>query len=313
MNQPLTELPQDARGAGNNFVRSDGAERDVGDAMNLVEIVSLMWRSKWLVIFISAACVGLASLYVFTTSTWYEADVLLKPTDTRSTEGLSNQLGGALASIAGIDLSSNLAAEPLAVLQSREFTRDFITDQNLMPELYAQKWDSTQHRWKSTDPTKQPDLRDGVTYFDKKIRKVVENRKTSMVTLSVQWKDAATASRWANGLVDRVNDVMRRRALAAAEYNVDYLKGELASTNVVTMQQSIGKVLESELQKLLLAKGNKEFAFRIIDHAEIPKHPVWPMRIPILIGSLIFGIALSTAIVLARKTLEKKRSTLGVA
>ena len=74
---------------------------------------------------------------------------------------------------------------------------------------------------------------------------------------------ADIAAAWATDLVARLNDNMRLRALTEAERNVEYLHGEMAATNVATMRESIGSLLETELQKLMLARGNEEFAFRV--------------------------------------------------
>lgn len=43
------------------------------------------------------------------------------------------------------------------------------------------------------------------------------------------------------------------------------------NTNLVALQQAIGRLLENELQKLVLARGNEEFAFRVIDTAVAPR------------------------------------------
>ncbi len=291
----------------NNMVHK--SERlDHGEAMSLIELGALLWQNKGVLIVTAMVSVGMSLIYVFTAADWYRADVLLKPADRKSAQGLSNQLGGALAGLAGIDLSSSNSVEPLAVLQSRELTGDFIEEQHLLPMFFARKWDASLNRWKSTDVLDQPDIRDGVTYFDKRIRKVQEEKKSGLVTLTIEWKDAKTAAAWANLLVERVNDRMRKRALSEAEYNVNYLKQELAATNVVTLQQSIGRVLESELQKLLLAKGNQEFAFRIIDHAQVPKYRAWPPRAAIVSLALVVGLAISIFFVLSSHVTRRNRA-----
>ena len=120
------------------------------------------------------------------------------------------------------------------------------------------------------------------------------------------------AAQWANLLVDRVNDIMRARALAQSQSNVEYLKQELTSASVVTMQQSIGRVLESELQKLLLAKEDKDFAFKIIDHAEAPRHRYWPKRALVVAGATVLGFIAAAFFVVYRHVLRRDRSADGL-
>jgi len=50
-------------------------------------------------------------------------------------------------------------------------------------------------------------------------------------------------------------------------------------------------LLESELPKLMLAKGNEEFAFKIVDPAVSPKHRVRPKRaLTAVIGTILGGL-----------------------
>jgi uncharacterized protein involved in exopolysaccharide biosynthesis len=111
-------------------------------------------------------------------------------------------------------------------------------------------------------------------------------------------------------LVDRVNDIMRARALAQSEYNVSYLKQELTAATVLTMQQSIGRVLETELQKLLLAKEDKEYAFKILDHAEPPRLRYWPKRPLVIAGATVLGLICAGFLVMYRDSLRRERSRL---
>jgi uncharacterized protein involved in exopolysaccharide biosynthesis len=220
------------------------------------------------------------------------------------------QLGSlsGLANLAGLNLNDNRTSESIATLKSRELLGGFIKEQNLLPVLFAQKWDAAANRWKSDDPLKQPDLRDGVTYFSDHVFNVQEDKKNGLVTVVVDWRDPKIAAQWANMLVDRVNDIMRGRALAQSEANVEYLKLELTSATIVTMQQSIGRVLESELQKLLLAKEDKDYAFKIIDHAQAPRRRYWPKRPLIVAGAFVLGMIGAGFFVVYRHILRRERA-----
>jgi uncharacterized protein involved in exopolysaccharide biosynthesis len=275
------------------------------ESMNLIEFLLIVWNGKWIVLGITVLMVGLAVVYIVVAREWYTAEVLLKPMDSR--QGLSNQAGalGGLATLAGISMGASPSAEPIAVLTSRELTSAFIQEKNLLPVLFPRMWDAQTKRWKA-DVEKPPDLRDGVRFFAKKIRTVVEEKKTGLVTLSIEWTDAETAALWANLLVERTNDRMQQRALTEAEANVAYLKEQLAMSTLVTMQQSIGRVLESELQKLLLARANNEFAFRILDHPEIPKSPSKPQRVLIIAAAFFGGGGVSVAFLMFRNVFRRR-------
>ena len=164
----------------------------------------------------------------------------------------------------------------------------------------AKKWEGDEEDW--------PDVRDAVKYFDRKVRRVSEDRRSGMVTLSIEWKDPDVAAEWANLIATRVNEQMRQRALADARANVDYLQREIAATNLVALQQAIGRLLELELQKFMFAKGNQEFSFRVVDKAQIPKKRSRPNRALIMASSVVLGGLLSIAILLFRHYARSRRA-----
>jgi uncharacterized protein involved in exopolysaccharide biosynthesis len=219
-----------------------------------------------------------------------------------SPPGSLGGLGG-LASLAGITVGGS-TSEPLAVLESRDLAREFIEQQNLVPVFFARQWDAQFARWTLTDPK---DVRDGVKYFIDKVRTVKEDKKTGLVTLTIEWTDAKTAADWANLYVDRANERIRARALREAQANVSFLEHELTTTSLVTLRESIVRLLDTELQKLMLARENKEFAFRVIDRAEVPKWRVWPKRVLTVALATLFGGVLSIYLVFLRDAIRRRR------
>lgn len=280
----------------------DNYRADQYESVDLSRLTFVVWKHKWKVVAITTVFVAIALTYALAAQERFKAEVLLRPADSKTTPGISGALGGlgGLASLAGINMSTGNSAEPAAVLGSREFTAAFITDLDLLPVLFSSKWDASNKRWKVSGFSSTPDVRDGVRYFDKTIRSVKEDKKTGFVTMTIEWSDPEVAAKWANTLVDRLNDRMRNRALAEAEANVSYLKQELASSNLVTLQQSIGHVMETELQKLMLAKATKDYSFKFIDHAVPPKWRSWPRRGLIVLGGFFIGLFLSVFYVVAR-------------
>ena len=144
-------------------------------------------------------------------------------------------------------------------------------------------------------------------YFNEKIRGVLDDKKTGLVTLTIQWKDPKVAAQWANLIVSRLNDSMRERALAEAQTNVAFLQHELESVSVVTLQQSIGRLLDSELQKLMIARGKREFAYRVIDRAQVPKWHAKPKRAAIVVLSTVLGVVLSILVLIMRGAIIRPR------
>ena len=266
------------------------------DEIDLWELWETIWSGRWLIIAITGVFTLGGVTYALLAQEWYKADVVLAPADKKAGAGGALAQFGGLASLAGISLPGAGEGEPVAVLKSKDFARAFITDLNVMPLLLdGADWGD-----------KKPDIRDAVKVFDTQIRTVTEDKKSGLVTLSVRWKDPDTAAEWANVLVKRLNDRLRTQAQEESERNVAYLQREIASTNVVSLQQSMGRVLEGEMQKLMLARGNEEFAFKVIDRATPPKQRETPKRTLIALVSLLAGGFLGVLVVFLRKAIANR-------
>jgi uncharacterized protein involved in exopolysaccharide biosynthesis len=281
-----------------------------GDEIDIFKLWGILWESKWIICAVTALFAVAGVAYALLATEWYRAEVLLAPAQEKSIPGGLGQLGGlaGLAGLAGISIGGGGTAEPIAVLQSREFASKFIEDLDLVTVLLADDWDAEQQRWKDKDPEDWPDIRDAVKYFEEEVRSVSVDKKTGLVTLGIEWTDPVVAAEWANLLVGRLNGRMRQRALVESERNVHYLREEMAATNVVSLQQSIGRLLEAELQKLMLARGNEEFSFRVIDPATPPKKRESPKRALVVLVATILGGLLAVIGVYVRHSMRKRAS-----
>jgi uncharacterized protein involved in exopolysaccharide biosynthesis len=269
------------------------------DEIDLSELWQTIWSGRWLIAMITSVFALGGVAYAFLAQEWYKAEVVLAPANQQSLTGgnlagLGLGLGG-LASLAGITLPSSSDQQPVAVLKSKDFARDFIEDQDLTRDLVKEVRNSN-----------SLDIRDAVRVFVTRVRGVTEDTKTGLVTLSIRWKDADTAALWANTLARRLNDRLRQQAAEAAERNVTYLKKEMTATSIVSLQQSMGSILEAEMQKLMLARGNDEFAFKVIDQAVAPKQRDAPRRVLIILVATFAGGFLSVLILGVRKVIRSR-------
>ncbi len=236
--------------------------------------------------------------YALLAREWYRAEAVVVSVDARTLPGALSQFSG-LASLAGVNLPSGGSLEPLAVLKSRSLIWQFVEKNNLLPLLFADKWDSGKKVWLTTRED-TPDLRDAVDLFETKVLAVSDDKKSGTVTIQISWTDPALSADWANGLISLVNERMRAQALRDAERNVAYLQKEIAITTIPSLQQSLGRVLEGEMQKLMLARGNVQFSFKVVDRAVPPKRPFHPKRLLIFLGSGVFGVLFAVFAVLFR-------------
>ena len=193
----------------------------------------------------------------------------------------------------------------MAVLQSRQFTEQFLADRNLLPVLFARKWDAAAKTWRG-DKQSWPTLADGYRYFHNEIRSVSRNKETTLVSLTVEWKDPRSAADWANDLVDRLNAEMRRRAIARTSSSLSYLESELTGTQTIETRQAISRLVEAQINQRMLANVTRDYAFRFVDRA-LPADlddEVWPPKVLFVVLGALGGLAISVGWLLLSRALR---------
>jgi hypothetical protein len=274
-------------------------------------------RARWRLIASVSLIFALAAVgYCLHTSKWYRAQVLMAAVQPElGTTKLGSAGGlGDIAALAGIDLAGNdsFKKEFVARLSSRIFTYKFITEEGILPILYARKWDAEHQRWKSSDPEKQPTLEQAYQFFNNKVRTISEERRNGLIKVTIDWKDPVLARDWANKLVARFNADAREVARDDSQRSLEFLNRELARTETVELRQTISGLIESETRKAMLATVREQYAFKIIDPAYVPGKEglVWPRPALLVAVGLIVGALLGTllALVLASRKLSRTAS-----
>jgi hypothetical protein len=161
------------------------------------------------------------------------------------------------------------------------------------------EWDPARKDWRTTDPRLRPTLWKANRKFAK-LRVVAEDKKTSLVTLTITWTDPVTAAKWANDLVAMTNDVLRAKAIHESEQHIAYLNEQAATTDVAQVRAAIYTVLESEIKNVMLAKGPGDYALKVIDPALVSEMKAGPKGSLWAAGGLFFGFLLSLLILFVR-------------
>lgn len=275
------------------------------DQVDLVYLVRCVWAKKWIVILMTSVFSVSAVVYALLATEWYRAEALVAPVEQEQSLRLG-AAGAGLAALAGISLNNQESAKPLEVLRSRAFIASFLKEGGRAGEVARLSGAAGKARSGGLASRPEEDLRKAVIYFRENKLRVTEEPRRGVVTVSVEWTDPDTASIWANRLIEGLNSHMREKASAEAETNISFLSKELASTGLITLQQSIGRLLENELQKLMMARGAEEYALRIIDPAEPPIYRTRPRRAVIVIAATLLGLMLSASSVLVADHLRKR-------
>ena len=288
-----------------NATTAAGATAGTESYIDLKWVVRRLQAARWWIVAVIVLSTSAFAAYAFLTTPVYRATTVLVPASTDQ-GGLAGSLGGALgslgglASLAGINFSNTGAEteESLAVLRSREFTEAFIRDKQILPLLFEDAWDPATKNWKN--PAKPPTLARAYKSFNAGVRSISQDRRTGLVTMTIDWRDRQLAAEWANELVARLNSEMRARAIAKSSASVGFLEQELQKTPLLGTQEAINRLIEAQIKQRMVASVTHEYAFRVVDRAMLPdlSDKVRPKRLVLLLMGPLVGMFVGVGAVL---------------
>jgi capsular polysaccharide biosynthesis protein len=284
--------------------KSEGQHSYGEDEVDFLELWGIVVKSKRMILRVAFSVALLAAAGSLLIPNIYRAAVLTAPVFADGGDGgqggVLSGLSG-LASMAGVSVGQGgNTEENIAVLKSKEFLWKFTQDNGLMPILFPKSW------LDEILDLDRPGQWDVYRFFIDDERLIVDVDKDSgIVTIAIEWKDAAMAAQWANALVDQLNYYLAQQAITQSEINLQFLNKELMRTSVEEMRKTLFNLIANEQKNVMLANTQKNFAFRVLDHAVKPDRKVKPKRSIIVILS-----ALMAALMASVYAVIKERSRL---
>lgn len=271
---------------------------EIDEPLDLHLLIAKLWLKRvWILVSVAVFSAAFVAVALLMTPVYRATVGVVSASADRNGLGSTGAaLGslGSVASLAGINLGSGDSGkeEALAVLLSRQFTEGFISENKLLPKLTA-----AEKGIKSPDRLLTPWK--AFKYFDR-IRTVLQDKKTGIISIEVDWIDREEAAAWANGLVERVNEEMRDRATVNANASVGYLEKALATTPTVETREAISRLIESQIKQRMLAAVTKDYAFRVVDPAMAPDadDPLRPRKLVLIVLGPIMGLLFGAVLVI---------------
>lgn len=279
--------------------------------LDFFELWETLVEGKRLLLACTAFCFAAATALAFIMTPKYEARVVsIYAKDDSGGGRLASQFGG-LAELAGINIGkgSDGRDAALAFLKSRAFLDRFIAENEIIPALYAGIWDNQKKAW-TVPPEDQPTPYKAYLFFSAVLLNVGADIKTGLITLTITWKDREQAVHWANTLVHAANEQLRQKAIAETQQSIAYLEKELQKTSVVEVQNTIFRVMESQIKTMMMANTQEQFAFKIIDPAVTMDEDAFvkPKRLMMMALGLLGGLFFGVLAVFLRKAIVNHRA-----
>ena len=275
--------------------------------IDLIELIRTLLHAWKTIVGVTILFIGLAVSYVLQVPEIFKAKTLLASTQGEKIDASSalSQLGG-FASMVGVKNTDPSKIERvLATLETRVFLEKFVEEKNLLPVIFEEFWDSASNSWTLPVDKKPFITADGVN----PLRNAIEVDKSSLISLSVSWKDPEVAAQLANDLVKHLNKLLREQAIADSKKKVRYLEQELTKTTLQDMRAVLYRLLGSEKQKAMLANVKEDFALEVIDPAVTPKSRDKPKRNLIVALGGVCGGFFGIFTVFFAQFLKKLKST----
>jgi uncharacterized protein involved in exopolysaccharide biosynthesis len=210
--------------------------------------------------------------------------------------GIAKRLSG-LASVAGITLGGSQENDSrdaaIATLSSYQTLSTFLSTEGIQKQVLDE---SRRDLFSSLGIEHSNTMWEAVREFKKHLF-VTQEKDSSLIRLSIEWYNPASASVWTNHLVAFADARIRSRALDTARGRITFLQKELEHNPILAVRDVISGMMENEFRTMATADADKEFAFRIIDPAIPAERPARPHRVFIVAAfglcGLLFGSILA--------------------
>ena len=293
-------------------MQNDKSINECDDEIDLRELFLALWRAKVFIIIITGTFALVSVIYALILPNQYEASTVLAPAqqETGGLAGALSQLGG-LASLAGVSIGEadgNEGQMALEIMRSRSFVEAFIKNNAIEVEVFAANgWDSDSNQlsidddlydfdtqtWVRNPPSGKPVEPTGWELYEKFLDqyRVIQDKKTGMITVTVEYYSPFIAKEWSEKLVVAINSHMQSRKLQQVDRNIQYLEAQIEKTAIADMRGVFYTIIEEQIKNKMLAEASPEYVFETVSPAMVPEEKSQPKRALIcILGTLLGGM-----------------------
>ena len=285
------------------------------DEIDLRELVGVLWKSKFLIISLTAL-ISISSIIISLMMTnYYTSESILIARDQQDSSSLSDFSG--VASLVGVDLSGEGASvfKVMEIIQSREFVRHLITFENVLPSLMAAESFDASSQQINFDPeifdaesntwTREPGVNGNIipSYLEahreySDMLSIVKDKLTGLISIKFEHISPVFANDFLSLIIQEANNLNREIDVDATTKALAYLKGELSQTPQIEIKKSISKLIENQLETRMMASIYDDYILIPLEPPFVPDKKSRPIRSLIVILSTLIAGMLSVIYVL---------------
>ena len=242
----------------------------------ILELWTLFLSYKKQIFLITSIITVFSVIYSLSIPKYYQSSILMVSSNSSSQKmgGLSGLIGSALGAGSGQSFNDDQPdfETVMAVITSRKFLENYIQENNLLPIIYKDIWDEKAKKFTTQNPRMLSDA------FETIQGAIEINLDSTLITMTIEWDDPKFATMLANQIVERLNDFMRNQTIEEGKKSIIFLEGEVQKTDISNSKAILFNLIETQMQKIMLANVREEYVLNVIDPAVEPQFPSGPNR-----------------------------------
>ena len=296
-----------------NNLPNDQLNNIYDDEIDLSELFNVLWDKIFYIGAITSIFSLISIIYALMLPNIYQSKATLMAVEQSS--GMGGMVGrySGMASLAGISLESKSGSkdqEAIARIKSFEFfSNNFLPNIKLENLMAVKKWkqasntltydasdfNSESRQWlrkakppRSNVPTSQEAYEEFI-----EIMSVNKDKKTLLVTLSVEHKSPFIAQQWVEIMINQIDQVMRDQDRQTATKSIEYLNSLAPTVFYEDIKKALSALQQEQMKRLMMVEANDNYVFKVLDSPIAPELKSQPKRSLIVIWGTVLGMVLS--------------------
>ena len=271
--------------------------------IDLNELMNVLFGYKRFILVITVIFSLISVIYSLSLPNKYTSSASLMVSDSSSaSDGISSMASqyGGLASLAGIAVPTSDTKEKLIfaeeTIKSRDFMKILLETNGVLENIIAasdydfgsqeiiydsELYDSVKKEWVYIPAPGQkipPSYLQAHKKFVEEIVRVEIDDETNFMTVEVEHVSPRYAYDLLNLVIEKLNNTTRQKDLDDSKRALNYLEDQLSLIQQADIRKSINRLIESQLETLMLTNVRDEYLIKPLDKAFVPELKSSPRR-----------------------------------
>lgn len=297
---------------------------DNKDIINVGNILDVLLKKSKLITLITLIFALTSVIYSLSLNNIYQSYATIYVDDPSGTKFSGGSSGlSSLASLAGISIDSGNQKEDkvqlvLTMLKSYKLAETMLEESEILPSLIATKkidkltgdiiynpkiYNSDAMKWldKNGNYISGPSAADVYKALGESL-KASFSKRTGFLTVSFEHESPEFSKFLLSFVLNKIDSSIRDRDEFNAENSIKFLKEELRLIEISELRAAVSALIQSELQKIILAKRDSTYILKLIQPPFLPFEKNRPARATICIMGTILGFIFACSLSLFLNT-----------